>query len=88
MFQNWMREQVQNSPVSVPGADTITVAAQETTGTPIAKIPLKQVAVENPAQANSAAVASQTPLAAATSPTMEEITQTEDASEDSEKDPW
>jgi parvulin-like peptidyl-prolyl isomerase len=88
MFQTWMREQVQNSPVSVPGADTIAVEAKETNGTPIAKIPLKQVAVENPAPGNSAAVDSQTPIAAATSPKMEEVTQKEEPSEESENDPW
>lgn len=88
MFQTWMREQVQNSPISVPGADTITVEAQETTGTPIAQIPLQQVAVENTAQESSAFVDAQTPIAAQTSPNMEDIAPSESSSSDSEKDPW
>jgi parvulin-like peptidyl-prolyl isomerase len=50
MFQTWLREQVQNSPISVPGAETIAVDAKETSGIPLAKIPLTQIAVENPAK--------------------------------------
>jgi hypothetical protein len=54
MFQTWMREQVQQSPITVPGMDTITVDAQEPRGTAIAQIPLKQIAVEKSANAAGA----------------------------------
>jgi parvulin-like peptidyl-prolyl isomerase len=46
LFQQWLREQLQNSPVSVPGMDTIAVAAREATGTPIAQLPLQQKIVD------------------------------------------
>ncbi|MDB9526210.1 peptidylprolyl isomerase [Oscillatoria sp. CS-180] len=46
MFQTWMREQVQKSPVSIPGADTITVNAQNTTTTPIASVSMNREEVE------------------------------------------
>lgn len=75
MFQTWMREQVQSSPISIPGQETIAVTAQESTATPIAKIPLKQIAVENPATKPSSTVDSQTPLAAKTNPDIKAITQ-------------
>lgn len=88
LFQQWMREQVQNSPVSVPGADTITVEAQETPGTPIAQIPLNRVEVERSTHEASAAVQSQTPIAAKATPVMEDITQPESSSEDTDSDPW
>lgn len=42
LFQNWMREQLQQSPVSIPEADTFTVAAQAVPPQPAAAIPLNR----------------------------------------------
>ena len=87
MFQTWMREQVQNSPISVPGADTIAVEAKESTGTPIAKIPLTQIAVENPANKPSVGADSQTAIATPP-PAMEKSAQPDSSSETFNSDPW
>ncbi|MGF1458288.1 MAG: peptidylprolyl isomerase [Leptolyngbyaceae cyanobacterium] len=88
MFQTWMREQLQQSPVSVPGADTITVAAEEPTPPPAATIPLNQDEVARSTQTTTAAVETQTPLAAQTAPTMQTITEQKPAQPNSEDDPW
>jgi hypothetical protein len=40
LFQTWMREQLQQSPVTVPSADTITVPAQPPAPELAASIPL------------------------------------------------
>lgn len=88
MFQTWMREQVQSSPISVPGAETIAVEATETKGTPIAQIPLKQVAVEKPTQDQADRVNSQTAIAAKNHPTMQDVAPPQPTSEHSKEDPW
>lgn len=87
MFQTWMREQLQNSPVSVPGSDTLTVAAQTVPPAPAATIPMNQAAI-----AKDAAAKPQTPPPA-TSPAPESSTTaasqppaTDKASDKS--DPW
>ena len=45
MFQQWMREQMQNSPVSIPGADTISVDATQVSA---AAIPMNTGAAAPP----------------------------------------
>ncbi|NEQ45943.1 MAG: peptidylprolyl isomerase [Leptolyngbya sp. SIOISBB] len=45
LFQTWMREQLQQSPVSLPNADTITVAAETTNPELAASIPLNRDAI-------------------------------------------
>ncbi|MGD1859840.1 MAG: peptidylprolyl isomerase [Leptolyngbyaceae cyanobacterium] len=42
LFQTWMREQVQNSPLQVPGADTISVEAKSAESQLAASIPLNR----------------------------------------------
>lgn len=88
LFQNWLREQLQQSPVSVPGADTIAVAAQETPSQPAASIPLNRDAIAQSKNQSSEAVASQTPIAAQTTPTIGEAAQPQPTPEDGRDDPW
>ncbi|RZM78901.1 peptidylprolyl isomerase [Leptolyngbya iicbica] len=42
LFQNWMREQLQQSPVTIPTADTLTVPAQDVPPELAASIPLNR----------------------------------------------
>lgn len=84
LFQTWLREQLQQSPVSLPRADTITVEARESSPQPAAAIPLNRDAIAQ----SSPTVASPTPLAAHPSPPMEQVTHPEAGAESSEEDPW
>ena len=88
MFQTWMREQLQQSPVSIPSADTIAVPAQTVPPQNVAAIPLNRDDITQ-SQANaSSPIESQTPLAAQTSPTIEALSQSETSRQKTAEDPW
>jgi len=88
MFQTWMREQLQQSPVSIPSADTIAVSAQTVPPQNVAAIPLNRDDITQ-SQANaSSPIESQTPLAAQTSPTIEALSQSETSRQKTAEDPW
>jgi len=88
MFQTWMREQLQKSPVSIPSADTIAVSAQTVPPQNVAAIPLNRDDITQ-SQANaSSPIESQTPLAAQTSSTIEALSQSETSRQKTAEDPW
>lgn len=86
MFQTWMREQVQKSPVSVPGADTISVPAQDLPTTPIAAIPMNRdpVAADSAASPKSIPAMPKNPAI----PPTDAAGQSEPKTDPTKSDPW
>ena len=87
MFQTWMREQLQNSPVSVPGSDTLAVAAQPVPPPTAAAIPMNQAAIAKDAVAKPKTPPTAPPPAPESSPTAASQPPTSDPASD-KSDPW
>lgn len=88
MFQTWMREQLQQSPVTIPNTDTVTVAAREVTQSSVAATPLNREASPQsqppPASPSGTAIA---PAPSASSP-MQSVFQANASAQDPQADPW
>lgn len=89
LFQTWLREQLQQSPVSIPNADTITVPAQTTPTELAASIPLNRETIASaiPPTVEATATAPTT-VAAPSAPVAEPADPANSSARSEAADPW
>ncbi len=88
LFQTWMREQIQKSPVSVPNVDTITVPAQTVPSELAASIPLNRDEIASAMASTAEKTVDQQPITSPTAPATDEADPSNSSNPQSHEDPW